>query len=458
MMRPLIMNPKTYFIEKSLLSAAVIVIGGLAGGNARAADGTWIKVDGNGSWNATTTATWQSGIIPGAVSGTTNTDIAYFTQTTTGTATRISNVDPYRNVGGVTFGGNNTNFGYALNGGSTGNLILSAGGVIQVDNTATGGTHTDTVNVTVTLVGDATITNNATGSNRSLKIQTVNGSATAGNTSVLTINGSNGSNGNVITQPTSGQSIGDGANGGKLAVTKSGTGKWTLSGTNTYTGDTTVSAGVLVIGTAGSLANTAVTVGGATATGTPTLGGGGTIAGATTIAAAGGGGVVGTHAVGVAGVSNAVGTQTFSNTLTYGTGSIFEWDLQAASATDPGHGASDVATGTYDKVVASGLSGSVTGGSAIFKIVLGGNSFADEFWNTNKSWTDIFTGAGAPVDLTAVFSTFGGSVASSGIVADRGQFSFNGTSTLTWSAVPEPTSALAGLLLGAGLLRRRRRA
>jgi uncharacterized protein (TIGR03382 family) len=36
-----------------------------------------------------------------------------------------------------------------------------------------------------------------------------------------------------------------------------------------------------------------------------------------------------------------------------------------------------------------------------------------------------------------------------------GSFSISG-STLTWTAVPEPTSALAGLLITAGLLRRRR--
>ncbi|MEO8617191.1 MAG: hypothetical protein ABI600_18785 [Luteolibacter sp.] len=32
-----------------------------------------------------------------------------------------------------------------------------------------------------------------------------------------------------------------------------------------------------------------------------------------------------------------------------------------------------------------------------------------------------------------------------------------GGKTLTWSAVPEPTSALAGVLIGTGLLRRRRK-
>jgi MYXO-CTERM domain-containing protein len=42
-----------------------------------------------------------------------------------------------------------------------------------------------------------------------------------------------------------------------------------------------------------------------------------------------------------------------------------------------------------------------------------------------------------------------------GGVSSYGTFTITG-STLNWTAVPEPTSALAGLLLGAGLLRRRR--
>jgi hypothetical protein len=39
--------------------------------------------------------------------------------------------------------------------------------------------------------------------------------------------------------------------------------------------------------------------------------------------------------------------------------------------------------------------------------------------------------------------------------SSEGYFSISG-GTLKWTAVPEPTSALAGLLLGGGLLRRRR--
>lgn len=243
---------------------------------------------------------------------------------------------------------------------------------------------------------------------------------------------------------------------GSGGLTSKGSGTLTLSGVNTYSGTTTVSAGTLLIGTSGSLANTVVTVGGAGTTGTPTLGGGGTIGGATTIAAAGSG-VVGTHAVGVTGVSNGVGTQTFASTLNYGSGSIFEWNLQAIGTTDIGEKV-DAATGTYDKVIASGAANSVTGSGAIFKIMLGGNAFTDAFWNTDKTWTDIFSGTGAPTNLATIFTTFAGTnVNTDGTVTGRiGHFTFNGSSSLTWTAVPEPSGTLVGLLFGAGLLRRRR--
>jgi autotransporter-associated beta strand protein len=146
---------------------------------------------------------------------------------------------------------------------------------------------------------------------------------------------------------------------------------------------------------------------------------------------------------------------TFDSTVAFGAGSIFQWDLNAATS-DPGANASNA--GTYGQVAATGAAS----GTAVFEIVLGSNSFSDAFWNTDKSWNNIFAASGLAA-LNTLFTTFSGTgLTPSGTGATaiatatgEGHFSFSGT-TLQWTAVPEPTSALAGLLLGAGLIRRRR--
>lgn len=283
---------------------------------------------------------------------------------------------------------------------------------------------------------------------------------------ILRFSGSNNNNSEVvlsggsveyngITATRSGLITGTSSSGGFI---KSGANVFTLSGVNTYQSPTTITGGTLALASTGSINNSpSITVStgatydvsavtGYTVGSAQTLAGNGNVTGAVSIS--------GAHSPGVTGVANGVGTQTFSSTLNYDTGSIFEWDFNATPGVTGV--AADAATGTYDQVVATGA---ITGGAAIFKVVLGGNTFADAFWDTDKSWTNIFSGAGTPANLAAVFSSFSatGGLDTSGTVASRGQFTFNGsTSTLNWSAVPEPTSALAGLLLGVGLLRRRR--
>jgi autotransporter-associated beta strand protein len=106
----------------------------------------------------------------------------------------------------------------------------------------------------------------------------------------------------------------NGAN--KLNVIKSNTGTWTLGGLNSYTGTTALNGGTLHL--TGSLAaGSAVTVGGAAASGTPTLtGAGGTVNGTLNIAAAGGGaaGTVNPGTVGTTGTLNA-GATTIAGTF-----------------------------------------------------------------------------------------------------------------------------------------------
>lgn len=159
------------------------------------------------------------------------------------------------------------------------------------------------------------------------------------------------------------------------------------------------------------------------------LAGGALIAGATTI--------YGIHAPGNAGV----GSQTFQNDLSYGNGSIFEWDLNANST----------ASG-FDTVTVSGNI-SVTGG--IFKVVLG--DLVD--METNAFWNTPFT-----TQTWSMSSIFGEDFASGGfstvqtseIVSQYGSFSISNTE-LTWTAVPEPGNAAVGLVLVMGLVRRRRK-
>jgi hypothetical protein len=106
----------------------------------------------------------------------------------------------------------------------------------------------------------------------------------------------------------------------------------------------------------------------------------------------------------------------------------------------------------------------MTGGGAIFRVVLdGAQNFTENFWKQPRQWTDIFTDAdGSTVtsDWTARFASVEFYNITNGKLTEApttGNFTMSGN-TLTWNytAVPEPTTSLAALLLGAGLLRRRR--
>jgi autotransporter-associated beta strand protein len=125
---------------------------------------------------------------------------------------------------------------------SSSSLTLEGDGIADSNNNGV------TLNPT-TLIANAsqTWTNNSTGT---LAISApVIGTATTGNTTTLTV-------ANANTGPTYLNGvIGDGSDGGQLAlnVNSTGTGAVILGAANTFTGSTTISAGTLTIGSAGSL-------------------------------------------------------------------------------------------------------------------------------------------------------------------------------------------------------------
>jgi autotransporter-associated beta strand protein len=226
----------TKLITKALALILVLVSFGLAN-SAEAASATW-NANSDGSWNDDTK--WNPASAPGSTSSTTNTDTATFGNIIT--VARIVTVDANRNIFGIDFSSAATNAGYTLSGGS---ILLTNGGFIQTSGT---GNRIDNVNSPITIEGDggtASFTANSTNNSASLRIGgTVTGVSTAGNTTTLTLNGT----GTATTNQISGQ-ISDGANGGKLSLTKSGAGIWQLaSGTaNSYTGKTTVTNGTLIL-------------------------------------------------------------------------------------------------------------------------------------------------------------------------------------------------------------------
>lgn len=280
------------------------------------------------------------------------------------------------------------------------------------------------------------------------------------NSSILqTINLNLALSGNRTINTASGNiTIGGVISGSGFGITKQGNSTLTLSNANTYTGNTTISAGTLALTGSGSIAAAASTISvasGATLNVSGVTGGSWTMQGTTTNVRqilTGSGGVTGSTVIGSFGTHNAgsggVGTQAFSSGLTYSSGSIFEWDIDVNGATE-----------THDKVTANLLAGS----GAQFKILLGpGDSFSDTFWNSTRNWTatDLFGGSNATANLSSIFNS-SDTQANFTANASEGNFSFTSVSggtgnQLTWTPIPEPTSALAGILLAAGLLRRKR--
>jgi autotransporter-associated beta strand protein len=247
-------------------------------------------------------------------------------------------------------------------------------------------------------------------------------------------------------------------------LTKVGAGTLTLSGANTYTGNTTVHGGILKLDTTASIASSAsIIVGDAgssgahldatTATGGFTVGlaqtlkGIGTIDGNTTI--------LGTHAPG-----NSPGLQTFNGNLAYSTGSMVNLELRSNISTDTsgirgvhfdavdviGTGVLSIGTGVTSNLIFNGA------GSAV--------DFASSFWTSDHTWL-AYNDVSAPVlDSSWIFDAITASTDSLGASIAASAFSWEQTGNdvfLKFTAVPEPAGVAIGLLcLGVAAFRRRR--
>jgi fibronectin-binding autotransporter adhesin len=230
------------------------------------------------------------------------------------------------------------------------------------------------------------------------------------------------------------------------ALSKTGSGILALTGSNLHTGGVTAYAGTLVVNN---------TVGSGTGSGLvriespATLSGRGIIGGDLVVA--------GTHSPG-----NSAGVQTVDGDADYLSSSFFNWELSTNTTTQ---GSGTVGSPyVYDQVLVGGAMTVADG--AVLNIVLktstNSNSlasnvlFSDPFWNVPRQWP-VFVGA------TSYTGTFSINVSldtadqpyTSAIQMPSDGFYYS-AGNLYWNPVPEPTSALAGLLLTAGLLRRRR--
>ena len=118
-----------------------------------------------------------------------------------------------------------------------------------------------------------------------------------------------------------------------LGIIKNGPGTLSLNGANTYTGDTTVSGGILVLGASGSIASSTNTIVGSGATfdvsaasytlgASRTLGGSGTVNGNVTDSS--------TSTI-LPGGSGTVGTLTFNNNLTLAGSDMLKFDFASGS-------------------------------------------------------------------------------------------------------------------------------
>ena len=372
--------------------------------------------------------------------------------------------------------------------------VAAAQGTIGIGSSTTSATlkYTGTGNITDRVIdlagttGGATLDQSGTGLLQFTSALT----ATGAGAKTLTLQGSTAGTGEIA------GAIVDNGGSNTTALMKSGTGKWTLSGNNTYTGGTTISGGTLEIGGSGSLgsgtyagaiSNTGElkvstsadqTLSGGisgtggiltmSGTGTLTLSGNNSYTGGTTVnngtlkisgnSATGSGAVTVKSGATLAGTGLITGLTTIENgaTLSPGNSPGFEGyagglALNSTSTTKfelGGTARSDISNSGdayYDAI-------DITGGT----FTLDG-TIQVVWWNGFSAAKDdsfqLFNWTGATlVDSGATFD-FSGATLGPGLSWDTSTFGTDGTITV----IPEPgTAGIVASFIAAALLRKRR--
>ncbi len=365
---------------------------------------------------------WKNG-VPGANSGTTNTDTALFNSNPSHPAPVI---DLGRNLQNITF--DSSSVGALTLGTTTGNaLLLTSGGVIQTTSSVT---NPQLINAPLVLEGAGgayTFLSNALTQSATLSFGGPISGGAAGTTTLI-LDGSNAGNNTI------GGAIVDGS-ATQLAVTKTGSGLWRLAGANTYSGATTVASGTLVLASGGTLANTAIAVvaGGTFAAqpGTGTLSAGSTGAGSSgaTLSLAAGGAF--SMVDGAIGTFNLRQQTSFAGNPAFSiNGATLNFDLASAGAdllaVNIGQAAvtgvnsigitpvgSSLTGGTYPliSVPAGGLTGSFqfAGGGTAQGVTVGGQLYLLSLLNSNTAESVRVAKA---VPVTVLSDTFSGTTGS----------------------------------------------